>query len=78
MRTFISFKTLFISIFLLAQAQSNELYFFSAAKPSGLGTLCVVLVVVVVGGPLLELTHVQFFRGVFKSCQIFYILSKPK
>ena len=81
MRTFISFKTLFISIFLLAQAQSNELYFFSAAKPSGLGTLCVVpvvVVVVVVVGPLLELTHVQFFRGVFKSCQIFYILSKPK
>ena len=72
MQTFISYKTLFISIFLLAQAQSNELYFLSAAKPSGLGTLCVLLLlVVVVGGPLLELTHVQFFRGVFKSCQIF-------
>ena len=48
--------------------------FLSAAKPSDLGTLGVVLVVLVVvvgGGPLLELTHEQFFRGVFKTCQIF-------
>ncbi len=54
--------------------------FLSAAKPSDLGTLGVVLVVVVGGwgAPLLELNHVQFFRGVFKSCQICSILSKPK
>ncbi len=52
--------------------------FLSAAKPSDLGTLGVGLVVVVGGGPLLELSHVQFFRGVFKSCHIFSILSKPK
>ncbi len=46
--------------------------FLSEAKPSDLGTLgVVVLLVVAWGGPLLELTHVQFFRGVFKSCQIF-------
>ncbi len=50
--------------------------FLSAAKPSDLGTLRVLLFLVVVGGgTLLELTHVQFFRGVFKSYQIcFYPL----
>ncbi len=44
--------------------------FLSAAKPSDLGSIGVLLLVVVVG-TLLELTHVQFMRGVFKSCQIF-------
>ena len=44
--------------------------FLSAAKPSELGSIGVLLLVVVVG-TLLELTHVQFMRGVFKSCQIF-------
>ncbi len=38
-----------------------------AARSNTLG----VLLLVVVGEPLLELTHVQFFRGAFKSCQIF-------
>ena len=49
--------------------------FLPAAKPSDLGTLGVVVVVV---GPLLELSNVQFFRGMFKSCQIFNIISKSK
>ena len=59
--------------------------FLPAAKPSDLGTLGVVVFVVFVvfcffvggGGPLLELTHVQFFRGVFKSCQIFLSSQNP-
>ena len=44
--------------------------FLSVAKPSDLGSIGVLLLVVVVVGPLLELTHVQVMRGVFKSCQI--------
>ncbi len=60
--------------------QKDSFDFLSAAKPSDLGTLGVVvlLLVVVGGGPLFCFYHVQFFRGVFKSCQIFSILSKPK
>ncbi len=53
--------------------------FFSATKPSDLGTLSVVvlLLVVVWGGPLFFFYHVQFFRGVFKSCQIFLSSQNP-
>ena len=60
--------------FLSSISRVSRPFFFSEAKPSDLGTFGVVLVVVVDddwGGPLLELIHVQFFRGEFKSCQIF-------
>ncbi len=59
----------------LEKPRSLEVSFLSAAKTSDLGTLGVVFLLWLLGGPLLELTHVQFFRGVFKSCQI---ISKPK
>ncbi len=51
------------------------LLFLSEAKPSDLVTLGVLLLLIfllVCGGGFLELTYVQFFIGVFKSCQILY------
>ena len=62
----------------------------SAAKPSDLGTLGVVLVIVVVGGgggggdggggggPLLELTMCSFSEVYSKVARFFNIISKPK
>ena len=52
--------------------------FFSAAEPSDLGALGVLLLLVVVGGGPLLVTHVQFLEVCSKVAHIFYIISKPK
>ena len=54
------------------------LLFLSAAKPSDLGALGVLLLLVVVGGGPLLVTHVQFLEVCSKVAHIFYIISKPK